>query len=82
LGLPTHSKFWLAKAACAGITTIAAGGSLLLDLLSRLARRDAPRTEADVQADVRQLFLTAPFQLEEGDIENVYLESPLATAAG
>jgi hypothetical protein len=50
---------------------------LLLDLLSRLARRDAPRTEADVQADVRQLFLTAPFQLEEGDIENVYLESPL-----
>jgi SAM-dependent methyltransferase len=50
---------------------------LLLDLLSRLARRDAPRTEADVQADVRQLFLTAPFQLEEGDVENVYLESPL-----
>ena len=49
----------------------------MLDLLSRLARRDAPRTEADVQADVRQLFLTAPFQLEEGDIENVYLESPL-----
>jgi hypothetical protein len=49
----------------------------LLDLLSRLTRRDAPRTEADVQADVRQLFLTAPFQLEEGDVENVYLESPL-----
>lgn len=49
----------------------------MLDLLSRLVRRDAPRTEADVQADVRQLFLTAPFHLEEGDIENVYLESPL-----
>jgi SAM-dependent methyltransferase len=49
----------------------------LLDLLSRLTRRDAPRTEADVQADVRQFILTAPFQLEEDDVENVYLESPL-----
>lgn len=38
------------------------------DLLSRLIARDAQRTEADVQADVRQLFLTAPFQLDEGDL--------------
>jgi hypothetical protein len=49
----------------------------LLDLLSRLVRRDSSRTEADVQADVRQLLLSAPFQLQEGDIENVLLESPL-----
>ncbi|HET6388223.1 N-6 DNA methylase [Hyphomicrobium sp.] len=40
----------------------------MLDLLQRLISRDAPRTEADVQADVRQLFLTAPFQLDEGDL--------------
>ena len=41
----------------------------MLDLLSRLINRDATRTEADVQADVRQLFLTAPFQLDEGDLD-------------
>ena len=40
----------------------------MLDLLLRLAARDAARTEAEVQADVRQLFLTAPFQLDEGDL--------------
>ena len=40
----------------------------MFDLLLRLANRDAVRTEADVQADVRQLFLTAPFQLDEGDL--------------
>ena len=46
----------------------------MLELLSRLVNRDASRTEADVQADVRQLFLTAPFQLDEGDL-NVNLEA-------
>lgn len=50
---------------------------MLLELLARLVRRHAPRTEADVQADVRQLFLTAPFELEESDVLNVLLESPL-----
>ena len=40
----------------------------LFDLLLRLVNRDAARTEAEVQADVRQLFLTAPFQLDEGDL--------------
>lgn len=49
----------------------------LLDILTRLTRRDAVRTEADVQADVRQLFLTAPFQLEDDDVLSVLLESPL-----
>lgn len=34
-------------------------------LVARLARRDEPRTEATVQADVRQFLLTAPFNLDE-----------------
>ncbi len=33
--------------------------------MARLARRDDPRTEADVQADVRQLLLTAPLDLTD-----------------
>ncbi|MGY3342028.1 MULTISPECIES: N-6 DNA methylase [unclassified Bradyrhizobium] len=49
----------------------------LSDLLTRLANREGPRTEADVQADVRGFLLEAPFQLEEGDIQNVLLESQL-----
>lgn len=51
--------------------------STLVDLLARLIDRDSSRTEADIQADVRQLLLTAPFQLEEDDVRNVLLESPL-----
>lgn len=50
---------------------------MLADIIARLVRRDTHRTEADVQADVRQLILTAPFQLDEDDVEEVYLESPL-----
>lgn len=46
-------------------------------MLSRLCRRDTTRTEADVQADVRQFILTAPFELDEGDVKNVMLESQL-----
>ena len=46
----------------------------MFKLVSRLANRDALRTEADVQADVRQLLLTAPLQLDEGDL-NVNLEA-------
>lgn len=38
-------------------------GVVLLALLLRLVNRDAARTEAEVQADVRQLLLTAPFEL-------------------
>ena len=49
----------------------------MLDVLSRLVNRDGVRTEADVQADVRQLFLKAPFQLKDGDVENVLLETQL-----
>src|ERR1700719_929437 len=47
------------------------------DLVKRLANREAPRTEAEVQADVRGFLLEAPFQLEEGDVQNVLLESQL-----
>lgn len=36
--------------------------------VARLVRRDAPRTEADVQADVRQFLLTGAFSLEEGQV--------------
>ena len=43
----------------------------LEQLVVRLARRNEIRTEAMIQADVRQLFLTAPFDLQE-----VMLESP------
>lgn len=51
--------------------------SSLVDVVQRLVNRESSRTEADVAADVRSFFLTAPFQLDEGDIENVLLESQL-----
>jgi hypothetical protein len=49
----------------------------LKELFARLVKRIDRRTEAEIQADVRQFILTAPFQLEEGDVELVHLESPL-----
>lgn len=52
-------------------------GDRVLELVQRLRRRDDHRTEADVQADVRQFILSAPFELDEGDVEVVLLESPL-----
>jgi hypothetical protein len=39
--------------------------------------RDSRRTEAEIQADVRQFILSAPFELGEGDLLDVTLESPL-----
>jgi hypothetical protein len=47
----------------------------LNDLFLRLVRRDNSRTEAEIQADVRQFILTAPFELEETDLTIVSLES-------
>jgi len=38
-------------------------------------RRDNSRTEAEIQADVRQFILTAPFELEETDLTIVSLEA-------
>lgn len=48
----------------------------MLELFSRLVRRDERRTEAEIQADVRQFILSAPFELEKGDVTDVLLESP------
>lgn len=37
-------------------------------VVTRLCDRDRQRTEADVQADVRQFLLTAPFELERDEV--------------
>jgi SAM-dependent methyltransferase len=49
----------------------------LSDTFSRLVARDSRRTEAEIQADVRQFILDAPFELEEEDLSLVHLESQL-----
>lgn len=49
----------------------------MIETIRRLIARDAPRTEAEVQADIRSLLLSAPLQLHEGDLEVVTLESQL-----
>ncbi len=45
-------------------------------LIAGLVNRDAPRTEADLQAQVRQLLVTAPLNLDDDALHNVLLESP------
>ncbi|HEX8106349.1 MAG TPA: N-6 DNA methylase [Kofleriaceae bacterium] len=47
----------------------------LRTLVSTLAARDTPRTEAQVQADLRQLLIKAPLDLEERDLTDVVLEA-------
>jgi hypothetical protein len=49
----------------------------LLETFQRLVVRNAKRTEAEIQADVRQFILSAPFELEAGDLHDVNLESPV-----
>jgi hypothetical protein len=49
----------------------------LLETFQRLVVRNAKRTEAEIQADVRQFILSAPFELEPGDLNDVNLESPV-----
>ncbi|WP_226584376.1 class I SAM-dependent methyltransferase, partial [Acuticoccus sediminis] len=49
----------------------------LTETFSRLVGRDNRRTEAEIQADVRQFILDAPFELEEDDLSLVQLESQL-----
>jgi hypothetical protein len=49
----------------------------LAETFTRFAIRDARRTEAEIQADVRQFILDAPFQLDEDDLLLVQLESQL-----
>jgi SAM-dependent methyltransferase len=47
----------------------------LEQLIERLARRDTPRAEAMIQADVRQLLLTADLNLNDADVVDVALEA-------
>lgn len=47
----------------------------MLETFQRLAVRNPKRTEAEIQADVRQFILSAPFELEPGDLQDVNLES-------
>jgi SAM-dependent methyltransferase len=49
----------------------------LLEIFHRLVQRNPRRTEAEIQADVRQFILSAPFELEPGDLEDVSLETPV-----
>jgi RecB family endonuclease NucS len=49
----------------------------LSDTFSRLVTRDSRHTEAEIQADVRQFILDAPFELDEADLSLVQLESQL-----
>ena len=45
-------------------------------IVERLADRSSERSEATIQADIRQLLLTAPFYIEE-DFLDAPLEFPL-----
>jgi hypothetical protein len=49
----------------------------LRELAGRLAERTAGRSEATLQADIRLLLLTAPFNLGETDLRDVPLEAPV-----
>lgn len=47
------------------------------ETFARLVARDNRRTEAEIQADVRQFILDAPFALEDADVSVVQLEAQL-----
>ncbi|MBX9581467.1 MAG: N-6 DNA methylase [Gemmataceae bacterium] len=47
------------------------------ELTAQIARRDPSRSEATLQADIRQLLLAAPFSLSDGDLVTADLESPV-----
>jgi hypothetical protein len=52
-------------------------GSINLRMLvSRMANRNAGRTEANVQSDLHMLLTTAPLNLDDGDLDTITLESP------
>ena len=51
--------------------------SSYFDAYERLVDRYVRRPEAEIQADIRQFILDAPFQLEEGDVSDVNLETQL-----
>src|SRR5262249_12008394 len=49
----------------------------LAELLAQIARRDPTRSEATLQADIRQLVLTAPLSLSAEDVINADFETPV-----
>src|SRR5919202_4773166 len=49
----------------------------LAELLAQIARSDPTRSEATLQADIRQLVLTAPLSLSAEDVMTADLESPV-----
>jgi len=49
----------------------------IVELLSRIASRDPSRSEATLQADVRQLVLDAPLSLKADDLVTADLETPV-----
>lgn len=50
---------------------------VLNTLVRRIADRDAPRTEDDLQSDVRALLLWGGLNLDDGDLDVIKLESQL-----
>ena len=49
----------------------------VVELLAQIARRDNSRSEATLQADIRQLVLTAPLSLSAQDVVTADLETPV-----
>lgn len=47
----------------------------MLELFTRVARRNDKRTESEIQADIRQFILSAPLNLEEDHVKIVNLEA-------
>ena len=47
------------------------------ELLAQIARRDSTRSEATLQADIRQLVLTAPLSLTPEDVVTADMETPV-----
>jgi hypothetical protein len=48
---------------------------VLQEFVARFCQRDQARSEAEVQSDIRQFILAAPFHLDEGDVEIAALET-------
>ena len=49
----------------------------LVELLAQISRRDNTRSEATLQADIRQLLLMAPLSLSTENVVNANLETPV-----
>ena len=49
----------------------------LVELLAQIARREATRSEATLQADIRQLVLTSPLSLSAENVVTADLETPV-----